>query len=286
MNNPERQEFIEKFRREQGLDPIFNKSKINTSQISSKTHKNNTGYLKTNASTNKLNQRENSKGFNTINNVNNRSKAYLDKSVEDINLNSSIINSNFQKTDYVPRRWDYLHQLERVKQEKIKHKKSQQQKENDLKIQQECTFSPVFYTKLSNRSKSKSLGKFGSGSTNKVKKISNIKALNSSGDISISNHNITYTSEMMNTNSITNNNIVKFTQPLNSENELLSCDVNQRTLIWTRKKANKTESMKQQLHDREVQECNFRPKLVSKNIDKFKYSVNTNQKKIIESKTN
>ena len=86
--------------------------------------------------------------------------------------------------------------------------------------------------------------------------------MNSSGENSISNHNITYTSEMMNTNSITNNNIVKFTQPLSSDNELLSCDVNQRTLIWTRKKANKTESMKQQLHDREVQECNFRPKLV------------------------
>ena len=127
MNNPERQEFINKFRREQGLDPIFNKSKINTSQISSKTNKNNSGYLKTNTSNNKLNQRNSSKGFNTISNQNHKSRAYLDKSVEDINLNSSNVN-DFQTTDYAPRRWDYLHQLERVKQEKMKHKKSQQQK--------------------------------------------------------------------------------------------------------------------------------------------------------------
>ena len=50
---------------------------------------------------------------------------------------------------------------------------------------------------------------------------------------------------------------------LNTENELLNCDVNQRTLIWTRKKANKTESLKQQLYDKEFEECNFTPCLVS-----------------------
>ena len=76
------------------------------------------------------------------------------------------------------------------------------------------------------------------------------------------NQNNTHNSSNIMSNSLTNNNIVRYNNQ-GCENDLLNCNVNQRTEMWIRKKANKTESMKQQLIDREVEECYFKPQLVS-----------------------
>jgi len=120
----------------------------------------------------------------------------------------------------VPKRWDYLHQLDKVRQNKIQSKINKQQEENERKHHYECTFNPVIYTrKLAPRSKS----------TGKI---------------------INYIS-----NSSMNNE-------LNSE-DLVNCNVNQRTLIHHRKKEVKIENIKQQLLDREIEECFFKPKTVS-----------------------
>lgn len=266
MYNQERNNFIQKFRKEQGLDPVYNKStnKVNMSQISSKTNPftttNNSGFLSVNKS----------KSKGTLTNVMNTKKYNLDKSQEEeINNTSQFIinNNNFNNTT---RRWDYLHQLEKVKQAKLEYKKQKQQQEQEMKTQQECTFSPVFYTKL-NKSKSKakysnnnrnsSSGKIRSN-INIVNEYNNYSCNNSGMSNSINNlHTHSKVNDLMNSDSIMNNNIVKYNN--NTENkEFLNCGVNQRTEMWIRKKANKTESMKQQLINKEIEECHFKPKLV------------------------
>lgn len=57
-----------------------------------------------------------------------------------------------RKNGFLVERWDYLYQLEKVRKEKIKQKQDSQLKYLNLKIMEECTFTP----KLISYSRSKS----------------------------------------------------------------------------------------------------------------------------------
>lgn len=143
------------------------------------------------------------------------------KNISQISSRTNKVENNslsYMQTD-VPKRWDYLHQLDKVRQNKIQSKIQKQNEENERKHHNECTFNPVIYTKKT-AARSKSTGKI-------------INYMNSS-------------------------NI----NELNSD-DLVNCNVNQRTLIHHRKKEVKIENIKQQLLDREVEECFFKPKTVS-----------------------
>lgn len=191
--NQDRSEFIEKFRKEQGLDAFsYSKTKINTSQHSSKT---------SNARMNN----NNISGSGTVNQFTSSSN----RKIEKFNVGEA-------------KRWDFLHHLEKVKQSKIEQKKQKQIEEKESKHQQECTFTPVFYSRI-NRSKSKG----------RIEHQQFTDSINSKMNKS------------------------------ENDNELLNCDVNQRTAIWSRKKEAKNETIKQQLVNREFEECNFKPKTVS-----------------------
>lgn len=183
MENKQRNEFLEKFRKDNRLDTLNSNNKINASQYSVRTSKSN------------------------------------------IKLNN---NSVYQTTE-APRRWDYLYQLDKVNQNKIKSKVLKKKEENELKLQQECTFSPIIYTKK-RTDRSKSTGRIGSSA---------------------------YT----NTNE-------------NKVDNIIDCDVNQRTLIHYRKKEIKTENIKQSLRDREIEECFFKPRIVSKYINIYQRTTN------------
>ena len=229
MYKEEREQFLEKFRKDQGLDTYNNKSILSNSQISIKS--NNTHRPQYNSINNRTNNNNNKKRNND----------------EEFILQSSKYNKMNVTTNQLPRRWDYLHQLEKTKQARIEEKKIKNQQEYELKLQKECTFSPTFYSKKGRISTSKP------------------KISNSQNEDDIERFKFKYIPE--NSSSITNNNIVKY-ENSESGNGLLDCDVNQRTLLWTRKKLTKTENMKQELMDKELKECNFKPNLVSLNLKK------------------
>jgi len=271
MYTQERNNFIEKFRKDHGMESLsktvnnnkINQANMNNSLISNKSFKlNNSAYLNSN-----------NKTISKSNISINKNKVVKSKPKSNINNNlqhtdeSQLMNNNpnYSKMNYIPRRWDYLHQLEKVKQAKIAFKRQKLNNEKDSKFQQECTFNPIFYSKnAQSKSKSKSKGKLNVRNSSSTRIFKN--NLNNSIE---NNHNNTHnSSNIMNmNNSLTNNNLIRYNNNNNQlENDLLNCDVNQRTLMWIRKKANKTESMKQQLIDREVEECYFKPKLVSENI--------------------
>lgn len=188
MYSQERSEFIEKFKKEHKIDTLqISRSRENNSQAS----------LQTNSRQN-MNQSMNiSKGNSQIRMLKNK---------------ESTGNN----------RWDYLHQLEKVRQAKITSKKMKQKEEMDLKIQDECPFRPIFYSQ-----KSKSKNKY-----------------------EATRSNIPTTTNMSKEES--------------AKDDFISCDVNQRTLMWTRKKEVKAENIKQQIIEKEVEECFFRPKIVRK----------------------
>lgn len=241
MRGKERQEFIDKFRKEQGLEPLKG-NKVNTSTIS--------------VSETTIKNKASSGGLNKTTKTYSKGKLENNNSVEELNYSKNIISKESE-----PKRWDYLHQFEKVKKAKIEHKRQKQGEELDLKFQQECTFNPIFFSKKSDvRSKSK--GKihisknFGNDNYGVDK-----NTLNNSGINLNVNQSSSKVHELMHSSSILNNNIIKYNNN-RLDNELLSADVNQRTLMFLRKKANKNESMKQQLYDREQQECSFNPKLV------------------------
>ncbi len=223
MYKEEREQFLEKFRKDQGLDNYNNKSILSNSQISVKT--NNT-HRPQYTSNNKINVK---------NNVRKRNNE------EEFNLQSSKYNRMNITTNQLPRRWDYLHQLEKTKQARIEEKKIKNQQEYELKLQKECTFSPTFFSKKNKISTSKP----------KINSFQN--------DDEGEKFKFKYMPEHI--SSITNNNIVKY-ENSETNNGLLECDVNQRTVLWTRKKLTKTENMKQELMDKELKECIFKPNLV------------------------
>lgn len=223
MYKEEREQFLEKFRKDQGLDNYNNKSILSNSQISVKT--NNT-HRPQYISNNKINVKNNTRKRNNE---------------EEFNLQSSKYNRMNITTNQLPRRWDYLHQLEKTKQARIEEKKIKNQQEYELKLQKECTFSPTFYSKKNKISTSKP----------KITSFQN----DDEGD----KFKFKYMPE--HSSSITNNNIVKY-ENSDTNNGLLECDVNQRTVLWTRKKLTKTENMKQELMDKELKECIFKPNLV------------------------
>jgi hypothetical protein len=271
MYNQERNIFIEKFRKDQGLDSLsktmnansINQVNMNNSVISNKTNKlNHSAYLNSN-SNKKTNFKSNmSVKQNKVINSNSKNNINKIKYTDDSQIMNNNVNNS--RTNYIPRRWDYLHQLEKVKQAKIAFKRQKMNNENDSKFQEECTFNPIFYTKNA-QSRSKSKGKLNVRNNSSNRLFKN----NISSSIENNQNNTHNSSNIMNmNNSLTNNNIVRYNNNNNqSENDLLNCDVNQRTEMWIRKKANKTESMKQQLIDREVEECYFKPQLVSKIIN-------------------
>ena len=103
------------FRKDQGLDNYNNKSILSNSQISVKT--NNT-HRPQYTSNNKINVK---------NNVRKRNNE------EEFNLQSSKYNRMNITTNQLPRRWDYLHQLEKTKQARIEEKKIKNQQEYEAK---------------------------------------------------------------------------------------------------------------------------------------------------------
>jgi hypothetical protein len=61
-----------------------------------------------------------------------------------------------------------------------------------------------------------------------------------------------------------NYNLTDFNSHNNkSQDNIMECNVNQRTIIHNRKKEIKSENIKQQLLNKELEECFFKPKLVS-----------------------
>ena len=237
MHSQERVEFIEKFKREHNIDPL-NKNNINTSSITY----NNT---KTRQNVNNSNTINNSQHYQT-NNSNNlnvsKGSQYLSNQIN----KSKIMNNNnlLYNKSTGPRRWDHLHQLAKSKQTALANKKLKQKEDDEYKFKSECTFNPTFYTK-----KSYSKSKY------------NLKT-------SPNENYVTTTCNSNNINSNTSLNDAVNIDGLNNKNneftdDIINCDVNQRTVIWSRKKEVKNENIKQQLINKEIEECYFAPTIVS-----------------------
>ena len=126
-------------------------------------------------------------------------------------------------------RWDYLHDLEKIKYIKLEQMKNKFEKEKELKFNEECTFKPTFYSK-------KTTAKVIRGHTQPVTKGS------------LDSH----------PNTLTNNN----NNDTSGYNNMLTCDVVERSVLWEKKRKNKVENIKQHLSEKEVEECNFYPRTV------------------------
>lgn len=159
----------------------------------------------------------------TYSNNNNKRNSNTNNKVNQNKTKSSMkYNHTSNYSENIDKRWDYLHNLYKVKQRKIESVRNFIKSEIETKEKSECTFTPIFFSKIYSKR---------SNSTEKLRINYNLTDFN--------NHNN------------------------KSQDNIIECNVNQRTIIHNRKKEIKSENIKQQLLNKELEECFFKPKIVS-----------------------
>lgn len=240
MHSIERIKFIEKFKKNHVKD---------ISNIISAKEKEEQEYKKNNIT--KQSCRTNEKLLLNNNSNNNISLSLSKVSIK--NMGNIYKNKSLCKFDdkdlrcytYSPKRWDYLYQLAKIKKTEMSNKINKKKEEDNKKFKSEYTFKPRIYTKKLN---SKYFDKYPNCSI-KTEIYNVTTTCNSNNKIHNSDNIKNYIDDYTNYNEF-NNNIV-------------DCSINQRTKIWSRKKEIKNENIKQQLNNKEIDECYFSPNIVS-----------------------
>lgn len=134
-----------------------------------------------------------------------------------------------------PQRWDYLHELDKLKRSKIESKKKELDQQREAASMKECTFEPNKNTR--EKGKPRSLGQ-----CDKIQKASRID------------------SRAQHLDGTALNDYLEIVQNESYSN----LSIGERAIVWARKKKLKEEGLRQALKEKEQRENTFAPLIVTR----------------------